>query len=448
MHRGRGTQARVVWCDGAAARAGIAPGQTLAAARARARDLVTADLDPRRLAEARRLVVVRLLAISPRIAEGGLDRFWVEPLREHDAWCAEARGALDGLGAVAIGVGPTATVAWAAACSVDAGHRIVGDAVASAFLDDAPLEVLELGSEALDVLAALGVRRVAQLRALDPISLGMRFGPVVADARRRLDGADARRPATPRLDDESEVRVDLDDAVDGLEPLVFLLQPAVERFASRLRARSLGATCVRLELRLDSQRAPHVVEVRTGAPIADGRALIELLRTRLERERVAHPIVGFAVSAPSISARREQPADFFDGPGRDPAAREVALDRLRSRFGDGAVRRASRVEVGPALARAAWVAGDEPARGEAHPWRALDPPAPVEHGVALVAGRRRRVRRVGRVERVTAPWWSDGRVRTELLAWAELDGPIVVLLRAQVGTDCEEDRWEVVAWVD
>jgi hypothetical protein len=34
-----------------------------------------------------------------------------------------------------------------------------------------------------------------------------------------------------------------------------------------------------------------------------------------------------------------------------------------------------------------------------------------------------------------------------MTAWAELEGPLLVLLRARVGDDCD-DLWEVVAFVD
>jgi len=58
-----------------------------------------------------------------------------------------------------------------------------------------------------------------------------------------------------------------------------------------------------------------------------------------------------------------------------------------------------------------------------------------------------RVIRLGRVERVTPPWWDTGTKRVELLAWAELEGPLLVLLRARVNVECD-DEWEVIAWVD
>jgi len=63
-----------------------------------------------------------------------------------------------------------------------------------------------------------------------------------------------------------------------------------------------------------------------------------------------------------------------------------------------------------------------------------------------VAGRRRRVLELGRVERALAPWWHTGALRVERLAWAEVDGPMLVLLRER--RDVRPHVWEAVAWVD
>ena len=453
VHQGRGASARVLYCDPVARSLGVRPGLTLAAARARASALSSIHVEPRLLDEARQRVVGELLRVSPRIAMAGVDRFWASPHpRALERWCAETRAVLAGHPPVVIGVGATATLAHAAACSIAEGHRIVSPEEAEAFLDDAPVEVLELGSEALDILAALGVRRVAQLRALDPISLGMRFGPAVADAWRRAEGLDPRRPATPRAPEDDAVEVELDTALERVDPLFFLLGPASEQLLARLRGRELGPVRVGLVLGLEGRiGAPTQkvdLEVRASAPLDDARALLELLRTRLERLTLAAPIVKLRLEARSSVALGERTRPLLpEGPGRDPAARDVALQRLRSRLGEEAVRRASRVEQGAPLDRAAWMEGLEPSPGEALPWRRLDPPAPVRHGRVQVGGRVRQLLRLSRVERITPPWWTDGTPRVVLSAWAEVEGPMLVLLYGRCSSECD-DEWEAVAWVD
>jgi nucleotidyltransferase/DNA polymerase involved in DNA repair len=432
---------------------------TAAAATATSPRAALPKLDARRLAEAQRRVVGRLIAVSPRIAIAGADRFWVEPttagmkrgtwnMRAFQAWSRDVGHVVGSYGPVLIGIGPTATVAWAAARSVGAegGHRFVPPEHARAFLDQAPLEALEIDGATLDILASLGIRRVRELRALDPVSLGMRFGPAVADARRRADGFDPRQPITPSLTDAPEVRLDLDDDITELEPLLFLLRPAAERLASDLRLRDEGVVHLKLEL------APHrTLSIRTGAALAEGQVLMELLRTRLEREQLGGAVSSLRLWAEEVVPRKRSTEPLFrHAPPRDRGSQEVALDRLRHRLGEASLRRAERVEAGPVLERARWLFARDlgvPRGGEAMPWRQLDPPAPVTDGRVRVGGKLRRVVRMGRVERAGAPWWDGGEQRVSLVAWAELEGPLLALMHARCGTDCD-DRWEVLAWVD
>ncbi|MEZ4339450.1 MAG: hypothetical protein R3B82_22735 [Sandaracinaceae bacterium] len=407
-------------------------GQTVAAARARLASLESALVDESLLAEARRLTIAALLRWTPRVTPDGPGRFWCEPVGPR--WIEAVRAALASAGPVRIGVGPWAAVAHAAALD-DAGR------VDAEHLSRARLGALELSDRAIGDLAGLGVRTVAQLRALDPIDLGVRFGPEVAEAWRRAGGDDPRGPRVPRVDEPPSVELDLDEAeLDRLEPLLFVLRPALDRLLHAPRARGLGVTALTLELR--SRGAPtHEATIRCAAPIADPRVVLELARTHLEQVAIEAPIRGLTVGAPGLAPLGDRNVPLFAEPRRDPAAREVALSRLAARFGEDAVRRATRVEHPAALARAAWTRAD-PVRGPAFPWRPQEPPARLEDGWIELAGRRRRLLRLGRVERALAPFWLTGAMRVERLAWAEVDGPLLVMLRAH------QTAWEAVAFAD
>ncbi|MEO0326924.1 MAG: hypothetical protein AAF447_28545, partial [Myxococcota bacterium] len=469
---------------------------------------------------ARREVVAALLEVSPRIGAGHASspvtagRFWVEPPQGPSrrsgaggARSGEAQALLEGwidetralvparLGPARVTVGPTATVAWAAA--LGAGAPLVPPDAAASFLGAAPLEVLELPADHLLDLRALGVRDVAALRALDPASLGARFGPALAAARRRLDDlglaagsrADRRGPSTPRSAPAPEVTARLDDPVTQVEALTFLLAPAARQLVRR--ARAVGVAVVAAELRLDLRvglsrpargaPAPLRVPLRSAVPLAEGDALLAMLRGRLEDVRLPAPVHGFTLqlmeTAPFV-ARSERlfPAlGDRDASGMDAraGARAVALDRLARR---GATpRRATPRDQGHPLERARWetrrgprldvpaaataslsdaesFAADvfEPSARAGLPWRRVDPPAPVRNGAVTLAGQRRRVVRLSRVERATPSWWEADAPEShavELLAWAELEGPLLALLRAAF-TEGHDDRWEVVATVE
>ncbi len=461
VHRGRGTAARITFHDRLAAAAGVRVGQTLTAARARVAGLDSRLFDPDRMAEARRGLVARLLHHTPRIAAAGPVRFWAEPVAEPRRWADAVRA--DAIHAttapttdVAVGVGCSATVAQVAAFLTPGGVHVVDPAAARAFLDAAPLEALALGSETLDRLASIGVRRIGELRALDPASLGHRFGADLARVRRRLD-ADVRGPRHPPAASDRTVTVSTGDPVAQIEPLLFLLTPAIERLVAAVRREERGITSVRLSLR--TERDPLSLDVRAGAPIRDARVLFEMLRARLDRVRLPAPVVAFALEVRhEVDAPRATEPLFAHARRRRSGAGEVALERVRARFGDDAVVRAVRRADPHPLERARWLraqgalervderaAGLSPSPDPSLPWRRVDPPAPLRAGSVQLAGRRRRLVHLGRVERVAARWWEDDD-RPELLAWAELEGPILALLHARCTTG--EDEWSLIGWLD
>ena len=452
VHRGEGRAATIVWCNDVARDRGVEVGQTLAAARGCDSSLGTLPFDPARIRRARRWVVASLLRLSPRVSEARRTRFWAEPhelARRWTQWGEDARAALAKLRPVAVGVGPNATVAYAAARAVRDGVRSIDPDEAHAFLDAAPLEVLEIDGEARGILGSLGVWTVGQLRQFDPASLGMRFGPAVAEARRRADGFDPRGPQSPTPTPPDRAQIDLDDPIAQLPALIFVIAPALQRLTARVRSRDEGVTALRLVLEVGPPVEQVVVEARCGEPSTDARSLLEMLRNHLERVHLDAPVrsLSLRVTESVPHARRSESLPYGPPPSRADA-REVTLARLRARLGEDRVQRASRVEVGHPLERARWVDDATAIPGEALPWRRVDPPVAVIDGFVTLHGRRRRVLRLSRVERAIRPWWRTGPASgIELLAWAELEGPVLALLLGRFAHG-RDDRWDVVACVD
>ncbi len=458
---------RVLFVDATAYQRGIRPGQRIAAAKARDASLRLLPHDPRRIRRARRWVVARLLELSPRVTADSprkarspvqtphLTRFWAEP-HQHDrgwqTWASSVRGALRRLAPVSIGVGPDATTAFAAACPLREGSRVVSRSEARDFLDRAPLDVLDIGQKAKGTLATLGVRTVGELRLFDVGSLAVRFGAEVAEARRRAEGRDVRGPRRGGRPLQNEVQVTLDDPITRRRELDFLLRPAVDRLARRIRNADRGITELRLRLRLCEAEDARI-DVAFGEPCVSPSLLMELLAVRLDRAQALAPIRGFTLRAHATVPHARQ-SESMPHAGCSAADPRVAVARIQSRLGSDSVKRATRVERSHPLARAAWVverldgAPFDPVAGEALPWRTLDQPEPLREGFVRVAGQRRRVVRLSRVERVSRPCWSgEHDALTELIAWAELEGPVPAIVRGRFAPG-REDRWEVIAWLD
>ena len=189
------------------------------------------------------------------------------------------------------------------------------------------------------LLTDLNLRRVTDVAALPLSRLLLAFqGPgytLFRQARGR-DDAPVRPPALqPEVrEEETLARESLDD--DTLRAVLFLL---VERSGRRLRRTGHRAATAGLALRTaDGQRAWR--QVRLPPVVTGDRALfqhlepaLEALTTRRVRVRWMELTLG------GLQAREHQMALFRDdGDSRDRAL-STALDRIRRRYGEDAVRR-------------------------------------------------------------------------------------------------------------
>jgi len=411
---------RVVAVDRRAAAQGIAPGQTLADARAVLPGLVVANADP----AADRVALAGLgewaERFSPFVAldmagEGlwleisGTERLFGTP----DALARGLIARLDRMGfAARAAVAPTPGAAWALAryggtlAVVEAG----GVAQALAALSPAALRLPD--GMAME-LARLGLTRIEQLYGLPRASLAARFGAVLA---RRLDQALGREPealAPHRPPPRHIARLAWPAPIGRTEDV----QMAIRQLATAL-CRSLeraGEGAARLALAL------HLADGQTRR-LAVGCSRPNRTPAHLERlfaEKLDGLDIGFGVETMVLDAVETvvlQPG------GMDDAALGVLVDRLGNRLGAAAVGRlvprASHVPEraqcwSPGLASlprdATWLAGDRP-----RPIRLLMPPELIDvmaevpdSPPAQFSWRRRahRVRHAEGPERIAAEWW-------------------------------------------
>jgi protein ImuB len=320
-----------------------------------------------------------------------------------------------------------------------------------------PVESLGLSPEVAGWLGAVGISTVGALAALPAGSLAQRFGAAGVAAARLARGEDGRplvpfRPETfPRegWDLEAEVGV-----LSSAEPVLFAVKRLADRVAARLAGRGMGASRLRLTLRLDP-RGEERLDLPLSRPGADAAAWMIPLRERLSGLRLPAPVRALDLA---VVEAAEVPAEQLAVGDRPEVARalEVALARLAARLGEGALFAAEtadrhRPEAAyrpapfhrtapppvppPAPPRDA--AAAEPAVPPGRPTRLLDPPLPA---VALGDGGRltalrvdgavRAVQAVSGPERLSGEWWGDPfdrdywRLRLEGLgeAWVYRDG--------------------------
>jgi len=372
-------EGRVVVCDAAARAAGIRPGDTQAQAMAACGALRAVAHAPAADLQALRGLAEALLAIGPAVEVVAPDALLLDAGAAHllgggtsvgrgtieaeRRLIAEARALAAGLGyavraAVASGRGPALALARHGA---EASACVAPGREAQA-LAPLPLEALGLGPAVAERLAGVGVRSVGELARLPAEGLALRFGPAGAAAARLARGDDPSL-LTPYLPETlPEEAIELEGVAESAEPVLFVLGRLAERVAARLGGRGLGASRLKLTLKLDPRGEERLL-VPLARPSSAPERWLPTLRERLLALRLPGAVTGVRLTAVEVAACPAAQLAFGDRP-EVAAALETVLARLGGRLGDGAVLSAEPVDRH--RPEAAWRTGPfRPPRGGA-----------------------------------------------------------------------------------
>lgn len=436
-------QARILWVDDVAARRRVRVGMRYAAALQLARDLNAATVTDGELEAVQDELLAELWRFSPRVEvdRDRLGAFWIDPnglgslFGSSEAWAAEvmARVRARGLdGAVVVGFARQPT--WAIARTAKGAIVVPTRAEERARAGRAPLVRLDLPAEVRDGLLALGVRTLGAFLGLDRGEVSLRFGPEAAALHALYDGVlrPPMSPAQPRV--PPRVEVDVDPPDDDLARLLFAAKRALHALIREVegQARALG----RLTVELHVERGPtHRERLEPARATRDATALLELIRLRLSRVRLAGRVATLALEAEAVRLEGTQ-LSLFASRHRDPDAATRGIARLRAAFGPAAVTRAE--------LREAWLPERafryRPVDRLRAPRREADPPPPRLVRRVLARPERLPVGPDGRPAtrpaivglvgpyRIDGGWWGRGASRDYYYA-ERADGALLWLFR-------------------
>ena len=213
------------------------------------------------------------------------------------------------------------------------GLTVVPAGGEAAALAPLPLELLDVEEDRLTLFHRWGLRRIGDLAALPPLGLAERLGPE-GDRLLRLARGEDREPFVPAAPPESfHARLELDWAVDGLEPLAFLLSRVLEPLVLALDTRGRKAQALTLELTLANGRA-HRRTLRVAAPTGDARTWRTLLLLDLEARSPGDAVTALAVTAEPTPAREVQ-FSLLDPAQPSPEKLAETLARLATLTAEG-----------------------------------------------------------------------------------------------------------------
>jgi len=412
---------RVAVCNEQARMRGIRPGMSLATACTLAPALNHRQRDPAAEAAALGQIAAWAVQFTPAVSlqppcglllevEGSL-RLLGGIGRILDA---VKRGVADMGFTVSVACAPTVSAAWLLARGgterVFAGQRAIREAISPL-----PVHVLDCDAQALETLAAIGVRSLGDLLSLPRDGAARRFGQRVLDQLDRALGLlpEARVFFTvpPRFDAALELAAEVASA----EVLLFPAKRLLTQLAGYLAARCAGVQ--RFRLVLEHEDAPETpLEIGLATPSRDTGRLIILVRERLAATTLAAPVTRVRLAADEILTLAGDTGDLFPDRTNDAGDWARLVERLSARLGQEAVHGLSpRAEHRPEYAWQAITpgAGAGQAPRSPRPLWLLEWPRPLDEvdskphyhdgPLSLLAG----------PERIESGWWDGADVKRD-----------------------------------
>jgi protein ImuB len=267
------------------------------------------------------------------------------------------------------------------------GITVIPEGEEREFLASLPVNVLAPSPETLETLDRWGVRTCGALAALPVLQLSERLGQ---EGVRLHELAEARSERSIVLAEQAvhfEEEMELEDAVEELEPLSFLLGRLLDQLCARLAARALAACAVQVKFELEpsfeeefqlvrnssrasrqtirgsnNAKAPNKkaasmsdLKIRPpknhgpapqklGAkiyeralalpiPVRDSKILLNLVRLHLQGDPPSAPILKIMLAAEAARPRAMQGGLFLPS-APDPEKLELTLARLANLVGD------------------------------------------------------------------------------------------------------------------
>lgn len=220
------------------------------------------------------------------------------------------------------------------------GFSVIGRTEAVNFLDGKPVTLLPgVGRAFAASLARDGIFTIGDVRRRNPKELGAHFGSSGLWLW-RLSNADDTRTVEPRAPAKGiSAETTFEQDIADTDQLARILWSLCEKVSARAKAAELGGKTVQLKLKTVDFRIVtrrHTLE----SPTQLARRLFEtgndLLKAEPKGKR--YRLIGIGL-AELVDAEHCDEADLFDQTRARRDAAERAMDKVREKFGTGAIRK-------------------------------------------------------------------------------------------------------------
>ncbi|PXW98591.1 protein ImuB [Sphaerotilus hippei] len=282
------------------------------------------------------------------------------------------------------------------------------------------------GRRSLEMLQALGARRLADLHQLPRAGLQRRGAGAWLEL---LDRAEGRRPDPPRwwsAPQAFSLSVELPHRAESVAPLEAAVAPLVTALCGWLALRWLAAQRLVLVLRHEHgarrQVPDEVLEIDLATPSREARHLLTVLRERLQRLPLAAAVDSLRLELGRGVPDAGRPGSLLPDPQAGTLEHATLIDRLRARLGhDRVMRLRPQADARPEkaeqrIAPEDWHDPANPAPGATTPPRPvwlLDPPRPLAVHDDLPLHQGRPLQLLTRAERIETGWHDTHLVRRD-----------------------------------
>jgi protein ImuB len=216
-----------------------------------------------------------------------------------------------------------------------------------------PIHVLTVTAETIEILDRWGIKTLRALAALPVLRLSERLGQEGVRLHALASGSWTRSLvlAEPRL--QFEEQMELDESVEELEPLSFLLGRLLDQLCARLEARALAMRAIHVWFALEPSFEKSVQTRDDGTrektapkeyrklltlpvPMRNSKMLLKLLRLQLQSDPPIAPIQKIKLTGDAAPPRVAQ-SGLFVPKGPDPEKLELTVARLAKLVGEGNV---------------------------------------------------------------------------------------------------------------
>jgi protein ImuB len=231
------------------------------------------------------------------------------------------------------------------------GPTVVPENEERRFLETLPVSLLSPSPELSSVFERWGVATCKALASLPVLSLSECVGQEGVRLHAIASGKGTRALLLAEPAQHFEERFELDEAIDDLESLSFLLGRLLDQLSARISARALSIAAVQVDFELQPAfdhvfdtsrellRVKPTVQIfscvlELPVPTCNAKLLLKLLRLRLQSRPPGAPIQKIHMSAQPSLARVTQ-GSLFVPAAPDPDKLELTIVRITSVVGEG-----------------------------------------------------------------------------------------------------------------